>query len=268
MGFIDKVKGFFYDEDEIEEEVEVPVKREIPKKKQIIVDDEKEEEISERELFKAERTFNFPMDMDEDEEEPDFTPIKKMEEEKQEYYKPSTSTRSTYKSSTKIVTEKKEEKKFKPTPIISPIYGIIDGEYQNSSDKIEDSLSKTRELGNTKRVDFDEVRQKAYGIVKNQEEEIKSDENKGIFFNLDEEKEDIPKEDEQEEEDIKITYNDVDYEEDDEEEIEVPKITRLNRNKKNAIEKQEDDSILSETKEQDLFNLIDNMYNSEEEEED
>ena len=111
MGFIDKVKGFFYDEDEIEEEVEVPVKREIPKKKQIIVDDEEEEEISERELFKAERTFNFPMDMDEDEEEPDFTPIKKMEAEKKEYYKPSTSTRSTYKSSTKIVTEKKEEKK-------------------------------------------------------------------------------------------------------------------------------------------------------------
>ena len=278
MGFIDKVKGFFYDEEEIEEEVEVPVKKQVPKKKPVIVDEKEEKEVSERELFKAERTFNFPMDMDDD--EPDFTPVEMdlKEEPKIENKEVQKVVKSSYKPYSAPKQEVKEEKKFVPTPIISPIYGIIDGEYKQNIE--EDSNDPIKELGSTKKIDFDAVREKAYGKVKiDAEEEFedeKNNENKGIFFNLvDEEKETVPESDEEDDsDDIKITYNDVDYEDeeedDEEEDIEVPKITRLKRTKKTSNEEpsDEDDSILSETKEQDLFNLIDNMYNSEEEEDD
>lgn len=284
MGFIDKVKGFFYDEEEVEEEVEVPVKRELPKKKPIILDDEEnKKEVPERELFRAERTFNFPMDMDE-EDEPDFTPIKKsIKEEKNSSnvvesrkvpYSSNTSSASPYKSYSSAKTEEKQEKKFKPTPIISPIYGIIEGEYENSNKK-DTLLSETKEFSITKKIDFDTVREKAYGKVKKDYTEGNevTEESKGIFFNLvDDEKDDkkevvtVNKIDTDEEDDIKITYNDVDYDED-EDDIEVPKITRIKKNKNviNETKEKEEDAILSETKEQDLFNLIDNMYNSEEE---
>lgn len=287
MGFIDKVKGFFYDEEEIEEEVEVPVKRELPKKKPIILDKEEEKkEISERELFRAERTFNFPMDMDE-EDEPDFMPIKKsikeeknssnVVENKKVSYSSNTSTVSSYKSYSPVKTKEKQEKKFKPTPIISPIYGIIEGQYENSNKK-DTLLSETKEFSITKKIDFDTVREKAYGKVKNDytEDSETNEENKGIFFNLVDDETDDKNEvvtenkiEADEEDDIKITYNDVDYDEETDDDIEVPKITRIKKNKNIMTEtkEQDEDAILSETKEQDLFNLIDNMYNSEEEDE-
>lgn len=283
MGFMDKVKGFFYDEEEIEEEVEVPVKRELPKKKPIILDDDEEKkEIPERELFKAERTFNFPMDIDE-EDEPDFMPVKKsikeeknssnVVESKKVSYSSNTASSSSYKSYSPVKTKENQEKKFKPTPIISPIYGIIEGEYENNNKK-DTMLSETKEFSITKRIDFDTVREKAYGKVKNDyiENDETTEENKGIFFNLvDEETEDkkdnLTEDKIDEEDDIKITYNDVDYDEETDDDIEVPKITRIKKNKNVVTEtkEQEEDAILSETKEQDLFNLIDNMYNSEEE---
>lgn len=283
MGFIDKVKGFFYDEEEIEEEVEVPVKRQLPKKKPIVLEEEEDKkEIPERELFKAERTFNFPMDMDD--EEPDFTPVKneiKDDNNKNSVVSnnktaPSTNAASSpyYRSYSAIKTKEKQdtgEKKFKPTPIISPIYGIIEGEYEKNDNNNERMFGATKEFNMTKKIDFDTVRQKAYGKVENDYiKEDETNENKGIFFNLvDDEKSDISNEKVQDaEDDIKITYNDVDYD-DEEDEIEVPKITRIKKGKGKNVEspKQEveEDAILSETKEQDLFNLIDNMYNSEEE---
>lgn len=298
MGLMDKIKGFFYDEEEIEEEVKVPVKRELPKKRPIILDEE-EKEVPERELFRAERTFNFPMDMDDD-EEPDFIPVKKsIKEEKivnnitdvpRPAYSSNTSASTSYRSYSAIKpqkTEPKEEKKFKPTPIISPIYGIMEGEIRPKEEPKELLFNDKKDLSITKRIDFDTVRQKAYGstksdyIEKTEEEDSEENENKGIFFNLvdDKEEKELEKEDitvpeSAEEDDIKITYNDVDYddekstEEDEDDEIEIPKITRSRTKRKVVEEETDEDAILSETKEQDLFNLIDNMYNSEDEEDD
>ena len=71
MGFINKIKNFFYDEEEVEEEV--PKEKVQPEKRKKIDKKEEEKEISERELFKSERTFNFPMDL----EDEDFTPVAK-----------------------------------------------------------------------------------------------------------------------------------------------------------------------------------------------
>ena len=275
MKLFDKVKNFFFEEEEYEDEIEeVNIKKkEIPKKKTIIKEEPKREinsEITERELFKAERTFNFPMDIDDD-----FVPAVNEEIKEPIKEEPKREIRQKRKTYTPPVikeVEKQDAKKFRPTPIISPIYGIMEGEYIKPEEKNND-LSKTKEFSITKRVNFDDVRKKAYGTVKN--EETEEGENKSIFFNLDdseEEKSYVPDDLNENEDDIKITYNDVDYDNEDTDEdddIEVPKIKRLRSKKQNQeLDENEEDAILSETKEQDLFNLIDNMYNSEDEEED
>ena len=61
-------------------------------------------------------------------------------------------------------TEKKEEKKFKATPIISPVYGVLDKNYQADevSQNTTDNFDKHRP---SKNVDFDSVRKKAYGSL-------------------------------------------------------------------------------------------------------
>lgn len=280
MGFINKIKNFFYDEEEVEEEV-TPKKVEQVKKKKHVIEDDREEQVSERELFRSERTFNFPVDV----EEEDFKPVTTRIKEEKNVNNNNIEVHKEYKSSRKeevrkpysyIKPEKKEEKKFKPTPVISPVFGILDENYK--AEPSVNSLEETREFNISRRVTFDEIHRKAYGnpkVIKpnmddEQDEDIEEREDvKSIFYNLKDETE-IEKEDidDSSDDEIKITYNDVDFDdEDNNDEIEVPKISRIKKN----VEKDDtdnDDDILSETKEQDLFNLIDNMYNSDEEEED
>ena len=148
-----------------------------------------------------------------------------------------------------IKKEQEEAKKFRPTPIISPIYGVLDKNY-----KKEDTLiDSTREFNITKKLDYDTVMRKAYA----QTEKMNEEDNKGIFFNLNEEKTDeINKDDDDE---VKIIYNDVSFDENED-----------NTNKESIENKEpsiDEDNILSETKEQDLFNLIDDMYSSDDEDE-
>lgn len=62
-----------------------------------------------------------------------------------------------------------EEKKFKATPIISPIYGVLNQNY--TSGEVENSTGQNFEnQRHSKNVDFDSVRKKAYGSLT---EEIK-----------------------------------------------------------------------------------------------
>ena len=58
---------------------------------------------------------------------------------------------------------------------------------------------------------------------------------------------------------VKIIYNDVSTSDD---------MDNTNKDDTNNKPLVDEDNILSETKEQDLFNLIDNMYSSEDDEED
>lgn len=311
MSFVSKLKNFFYEEEEVEEEVfEKPKKVEKEQKKENkinIYDIEKEKtratlknkketesnEIPERELFKSERTFNFPIDMDEDD---DFQPVMEKNrgqaiEQRQEvdiethvnrvtrsnfsntnsshgaYKHSSQSTRNYSSVNYEPLIHKKEEKRFKPTPIISPVYGVLDKNYTADGDR---NLSETKEFNFGPSLDFDTVRKKAYG----------EEEKKDIFYNLEEEKKNNKKESENVEEEYKeepykkdeviITYEQVPEENEtkenvEEEEVEVPKITRSKRTKKKI---KQENNVLDETKEHDLFDLIDNMYSEEEEEED
>lgn len=303
MSFVSKLKNFFYEEEEVEEEVVEKPKKVEKEKKINIYDIEKEKtratlknkkdlednEIPERELFKSERTFNFPMDMD---EEDDFEPAmdrsrRQVQETRKEVdiethvnrvtrsnfsSKSSSNTQTTRNYSSvnyEPLIHKKEEKKFKPTPIISPVYGILDKNYNADGDR---NLSQTKEFNLGSTLDFDTVRKKAYG----------EEEKKNIFYNLDEnnknsgneESENIDeeyKEKPYKKDEVIITYEQVpeeskDDEVNDEKEIEVPKITRSKKLKKKIEEDEEDNKILDETKEHDLFDLIDNMYSEEEEE--
>lgn len=275
MSLLEKVRNFFYD-DEYEEEIEPEKPHHKEKKEKIKIKDFREDrkekqDISERELFKAERTFNFPMDIEEEEER---IPVRREKEQKIEeeedikVYKPkfeepkeqkevSYSGIRTYAKKEERREEREAPKKFRPTPVISPIYGIMDKNY-TKEDLIMDA---SNDYEAPKKVDYDTVRKKAYSSAYSKS----LDDTKGIFFNLDEEKEEVKNE---EDEDVKITYNDVTVEEEqkDDDVTIGEKIDEYEKQLEEDEDEFEENQVLSETKEQDLFNLIDNMYNSEDEE--
>lgn len=276
MGILDKVRDFFYDEEDYEEDVKIkPEKHPVKEKKEKIKFIEKNEpkkaikkekqDISERELFKAERTFNFPFDVDDDEftvkEEVKEPVVETKVEEKQsvtktyntEYKQTKPFSIRNYEKYEKEKKEEVESKKFKPTPVISPIYGILDKNYKKEDLLISDKKSVSEE----KKLDYETVRKRAYSKAYDKE-----DDTKGIFFNLDGDN----KKETEDEDEVKIIYNDV--EETDEKEDKNKTIGEKIEEYEKSLEdnndvEETDDDILSETKEQDLFNLIDNMYNSD-----
>lgn len=286
MSFMNKIKDFFYDEEFVDEEYEEKPKKkktvenisESKTKKINIYDIEKEknkfdvkskinekkvretDDLSERDLFKAERTFNFPMSMDDEEEQEE----KKIEEKKvvKEKPKQTRTKRSSY-SYTPFSMPKKEEKHFKPTPVVSPIYGILDQNYKKED--IEES-SKTKEFSFDKKVDFDTIRNKAYKTLDDEIEKTIHDKKTDLFYDIEESKK--GKHEEKTKEEIKKEYEEKPYQKDevvitydevDDEDFDIPKITRSRKNKN--VEAKD----ASDKEEQDLFKIIDNMYKTEEE---
>lgn len=197
MGFLDKVKNLFTEPEDSDDEIQIeqikkegskisiePKKPLVQKKeeKQIEVETFKEEKIAEsneeeklyvtqeqipksvtREQIKTPIFFTEEEFADLEPEKPKKTESKKIsevkkvvkkEEKKQPY--------SGGYTSTSILT--KEKPTFKPTPIISPIYGILDKNY--SKDDIVEKKDKVKTPINSSSVNdkFDEVRKKAYGV--------------------------------------------------------------------------------------------------------
>ena len=309
MSLINKIKDFFYDEEEIEEEIPVKTpKKEIkkveeiePKKTKKIniydIENEKKKVDSKKEEIPAkkrvEKSFNFPMDLGDDDFEPitQKTMVRRTPKETTSYrkeepvhrtsrslYSTSKSTKNYSSVNHEPLYHKKEEKRFKPTPMISPVYGIID-----ESKIKEKELQETKEFNFEKKLDYDAVRKKTFN-------DVLEDEKNNIFYNLDDTKEEkvitekeYEKEVEEEYEEkpykkdeVVITYEKVPEEEKEEEktemeDIEVPKIIRNKRKKINIPDEEEyeeDKKILEDENEQDLFDLIDNMYNKDQEETD
>ena len=174
MGLLDKVKNFFYDEEDVEDEYEEethkevkkenkrkyePVKEDIVRKRENRLEKENEE-VTERELFKAESTFNFPMDLDDTIYEKPSKTVSRLEKVQKEEPKKEVKV-STYKTSsrettayqkrtypTEKITTTKDDKKFMPTPIISPIYGVLDKNYK----KEDVALDSANDLNITKKL--------------------------------------------------------------------------------------------------------------------
>ena len=161
-----------------------------------------------------------------------------------EYHKTSEAQQNIY---NKPLASKEEPKKFRPSPVISPVYGVLGENY-----KKEDILPRASSEGTLPKImDVDNVRKKAFGIL-----EQNMDTNEVLQdFKGDSE---IPLEkiDENLDEDImgktiKIDVDDVKNELDKKEEID-------SSNTKASVKK--DDEAL----EKDLFNLIDSMYETRE----
>lgn len=191
MGLFNKLKNVLFEEEEVDEEVVTPAEDTTPAPKENIfrsVDDVEDdyrplpkkdlevkpkeptfekiepEDISERELFRSESTFKFPT-FDEDEfnssmpklKEEDYS-FKKKEEKRSEY--------SRLDMLRKSEDTKEEKKRFKPSPVISPVYGILDKDYK-AEDIVEASKNEDSKILTSKDLDVDSVRAKAFGKLEN-----------------------------------------------------------------------------------------------------
>jgi len=265
MGVFKKLKDVLFDdvEEEVEEteiEIESEATREIRQKfeKQVEKKPEPEskpkikqeintiteikipkDDIPERELVKSESTFNFPMEVEEE-----LAPPRRSRIIEDEYDSPSRKRVADYSSAVydNLKKEPKEVKKqFKPTPIISPVYGILDHNYSK-----DDVIIKT-DIG-VKGPDLDAVRKKAYGI------ELADEPKEAELPNLKMEEEII-----EPIEELEVIPEKAE---------ELTDITTLIQEVPVSEPEPEakEDVPLEDTLETDLFKLIDSMYEDKEEE--
>ena len=268
-------------------------------------------------LFKIDKTFDFPA-FDEDEFE-EFTPRRKeepkkvepvveekrvkpkkevVESPKRDYGSPRISSR---------FDEISEKKTFKPSPVMSPVYGILDKNYRK-----EDVLTRDEKLASQNvKLDVDSVRKKAFGTLEEDlgvkeepkidyyDEEIEEtvietpDVEETLLDEVVDNEIDVTKEMEipEEKEEIKDNIEEEiekEYAEDEsldeidklfeEPTLELPKTKSRTKKKKEDLD--EIDEIVEEVKEEtkedldddvkveedDLFELIDSMYENKEEE--
>ena len=229
MGLFDKLKTVFIEEEE--EEYVPPV---VVKKEEKVVEKPKIEEVqiketvpvsentfSDRELLDVGERFKFPIIFEED----DF------KEERKRTKSINVLEREHTKYEPEIKKEIKSVKKtFKPSPVISPVYGVLDKNYSKDDIGTKDGLVNDYDT----KVDIDYVINKAYGEVKTREEKHKNLEEKPI--DLFEEKTSV----------VEITVEEkVDNDELDE------KIKSI-------------DELLKDTTDEDFYSLVDSMYNDNE----
>jgi len=294
MGLLNKIKGILFEEVEEDEvvstpkseekkpiaekiepqrKVEEPVEKSVPKVT-APVKETKTENLNERDLFKSDNISPF-FDFDEEEfsnmsrvQKPKTTNVMEYERKKR------VEKRYDMGNFSKIErTEVVEKKKFKPSPIISPVYGILNEDY-----KPEDIKSKTDNVVNTG-LDFNSVRKKAFGeetlgepettyyeesvTVKVKENEEEKQQKVKTIDELLEDTSDVTidvdeKNSVEDKNDIKATDEVADYERIDKDLEEVTAKCDVN---KTEMKKVEDDDTL----ENDLFDLIDSMYDNREE---
>ena len=192
MGLFGKIKNIFYDEEIVEieepreevkkeekpriEEVRVP-KREVPTST-VTPTKPVAPVYTERELFKSESTFKFPV-IDEEEEEapvrtrtrPNILDIERSTPRRE----PSNDTISQVRLTERGFADKRSQEKshassstnngertFKPSPVISPVYGVLDKNYKKE-EIIERQHQTVRH--NPSDMNYDSVRRKAYGTL-------------------------------------------------------------------------------------------------------
>ena len=265
MGLLNKLKNVLFEEEEIDVPEEPVISKSeektIPQKEEIRPKIRFEEEsssppISDKDLFKAEKTFDFPVF---DEEEFDLMKDPVPEEPKKtmginlfDYERPTKQEKkpSTPEIKGRIYDSKSREKgptKFKPSPVISPVYGVLDKKY-----KKEDIVVVKEE--SQKKIDVDDVRKKAFGTL---EEDIE----KSI---VDTPKRKMEAKKEKDIDDLleESSFSSIPVKE----EKHVEKEVTLEVLDKAEEKKQSERIEAGETLENDLFDLIDSMYEEKEEE--
>ena len=192
MGLLDKLKDLFMDEITDDEEIELEEENKdlysepkdvLPKVMRDNIKKEEEsikfeelkplkEEVKKVEEPKIEKKFSFPIDFEEQTMPSRVTNRNVLKVEKEVPKK----TPELYPKKEVVV----EKPKFKPTPVISPVYGVLDKNYKKEEvrEKNEDNFEMKRP---SKKVDFETVRKKAFG---NLTDEIKDNlmcENCGLY---------------------------------------------------------------------------------------
>lgn len=157
--------------------------------------------------------------------------------------------------------ENKDEKSyFKPSPIISPIYGILDKNYKKEDVVSKKEIRITTNYSRTN-LNVDDIRNKAYGRRSTVEQEIvtSSVKNQEPSFEVDDEEEDnllVDLSDEKEKPEVKsITVGDaVEYFDDLGLEYNVDYVDATSRNKKRSNDLEEDikNTMVNEVKPVDL----------------
>ena len=228
-----------------------------------------------RETFKSERTFPF-VDFDEEKFSRQIDPMRvtsSVSLNKEEVPKRSTNVieyerrkrvekRTDYGKFEKIESsETIEKRKFKPSPIISPVYGILDKDY-TKEDIVQKSDVKPSQ------VDIKEVREKAFGENKSSIIKPKKngyEEEKTVTLTpIEEKKRKVKTIDELLEDTSDVTI-DVKKDFDDYVDDEPPRLAhRKDINKEKLHDTKEMKMDEDNTLESDLFDLIDSMYDSKE----
>ena len=168
MKILDKIKDLFTDEEEVVETAEVEIEKTVEHKlptfmrKKIEQEEEriKEEKleendlISDKDIVKTNTNFSFPVEFNDS----DF--------EVEGYSNQNVLAKEREKTVSELYTKKDEPKplRFRPTPIISPVYGVLDKNYQKDEilEKDENGYDIKRP---SKKVDFESVRKKAFGTL-------------------------------------------------------------------------------------------------------
>ena len=161
---------------------------------------------------------------------------------------------------------REETHKFKPTPVISPVYGILDKNY--TKDDILPTASSDGTL--PKILDVDAVRQKAFGTLDQLEKHIEEDNLDDIKITSFDEQEDkttpivLPNIEAIEEDEVEDITTPLPKIEDVEKELEREDITPIQEEVEEVTKPEQEDIEVNEAKiESDLFNLIDSMYQEE-----
>ena len=174
MGLFDKLKNVFMEDDIDEEPVRsVPKVEEIKKEEPVIQKRERElpveDTFSDRELVNSKENFKFPIIF----EDEDF------KEEKKKTKSINVLERENTKYEDLIKRDTKPQKKvFKPSLVISPVYGVLDKNYSKEDITTKDGNRVSNDNG----VDIDTVIKKAYGeeVVTRTREEKREEENKTV----------------------------------------------------------------------------------------
>lgn len=300
MGLFGKIKNIFYDE-EIVDVPEEPKSVEKPKIEEVKVE-KKVEPIKretpvinttptyiEREIFTREttNTFKFPM-LDEEEVKPARTRVNALESARMEKKKEETEKARTdkYKDLFKenTTTSSKPDRIFKPSPVISPVYGVLDKNY--TREEIIERQENITRTTNPKDMNYDAVRRKAYGTL---EDELESTLSKLSEPEIHEKVEKpVTKEEEKSIEDLlneiegnrNMSIGDIEekikdkMEEEEQESISDDEflkefMARTSKKEEETIKEEkattkEEDVDADKTLEHDLFNLIDSMYEDKE----
>lgn len=275
MKLLDKVKNMFTEEIEESPKQEVKIEQIMPEVKKEIKALEEFNQIKETEVKKEEKKPVFFTDDDfndldsyfKKEELPkreevkekivdekklyatDYNPSRVANDYLEQYNKENNKEKEPYQGNTK---EEKKAPKFKPTPIISPVYGILDKNYHK-----EDIVSKKDT--NYKSIDglsVDTIRDKAYGTLEDELENTLFGSN-SILFNK---KEEFSKKDE-----VKDFFDDLEDESNNDDSLRDLENITMDIGKELDTLLNKDKTFNEDNKskfddDDDLFNLIDTMY--------